>query len=320
MTVTSNDLAVGGIISGSGYGLTKAGAGTLTLGGSDTYSGGTTLSAGQLNLNNTAALGSGRFTISGGTIGNTSGGAVTLSSNPAQSWNGDFTFAGSNNLNLGTGNVTLGGSRTVMVASNTLTVGGAISDGGSGYSLTKAGAGTLVLTGSDTYSGGTTVGGGLLDFASTVAIPSGTGNITISSGGAVLVGGPYTTLMGWLNSNDINPASTGALALTGTSSETINMGPYASLSLGASGAVTYNGTLTPTGTTYLLGGGGGTLNFTPVLTGSYSLAVNGPGTVVLTTTSDTYSARPPSAVGHCNWATARPWLVPSPATSSTTGR
>ena len=54
--------------------LTKTGTGTLVLGGSDTYSGGTTLSAGQLNLNNAAALGSGALTISGGTIGNTSGG------------------------------------------------------------------------------------------------------------------------------------------------------------------------------------------------------------------------------------------------------
>ena len=47
-------------------------------------------------------------------------------------------------LNTGTGAVTLGGvgsSRTVTVQSSTLTVGGII--GGAGYSLTKAGAGTL---------------------------------------------------------------------------------------------------------------------------------------------------------------------------------
>ena len=73
VTVASNTLTVGGAISGSGYSLTKAGTGTLTLAGSNTYSGGTTLSAGQLNINNAAALGTGTFTISGGTIGNTSG-------------------------------------------------------------------------------------------------------------------------------------------------------------------------------------------------------------------------------------------------------
>ena len=46
------------------------------------------------------------FTISGGTIGNTSGAAITLSTNNAENWNGDFTFAGGNDLNLGAGAVT----------------------------------------------------------------------------------------------------------------------------------------------------------------------------------------------------------------------
>ena len=160
VTVTSNNLTIGGVISGSGYSLTKAGAGTLTLGGANTYSGGTTLSAGQLNLNNASALGTGALTISGGAIGNTSGNAITLSTNNAQNWNGDFSFAGSNDLNLGSGAVTMSSSRTVTVASGNLTVGGAIS--GSGYSLTKAGTGTLILTGSDTYTGPTTVSAGTL--------------------------------------------------------------------------------------------------------------------------------------------------------------
>ena len=56
------------------------------------------------------------------------------------------------------------------------------------------------------------------------------------------------------------------------------MGSYASLSLGASGNVTYSGTLTPSGSTYNLGGGGGTLTFTPAMTGATSLNVSGPGT------------------------------------------
>ena len=293
VTVVSNTLTVGGVISdsGSGYSLTMAGPGTLTLTGSDTYSGGTTLSGGQLNINAAAALGSGALTISGGTIGNTSTAAITLSTNNAQTWNGDLTFVGTNDLNLGTGAVTMNSGCTVTVVSNTLTIGGVISDSGSGYSLTKTGTGTLTLDGANTYTGGTTVNDGLLDFASSMAIPSGTGTITINSGGAVLVGGAYPTVMGWLNSNDINPASAGALALTTgtTSSETINMSGYASLSLGASGAVTYIGILTPAGTTYYLGGGGGTLTFTPALTGSYSLVVAGPGTVILTTTNNTYT-------------------------------
>ena len=147
---------------GAGKSLTISGAGTLILAGSNTYSGGTTLSAGQLNLNNASALGTGTLTISGGTIGNTSGAALTLSTNNAQNWNGNFTFAGANDLNLGAGAVTLNASRTVTVASGNLTVGGVIS--GSGCSLTKAGTGTLTLGGACFYSGVTSIQAGTLAF------------------------------------------------------------------------------------------------------------------------------------------------------------
>src|SRR5439155_291369 len=126
-----------------GFSLTKAGAGTLTLAGANTYSGGTTINAGTLNINNASALGTGTFTIaarSNAIIDNTSGIAITLSTNNAQVWNGNFTFTGTQSLNLGTGGVTLGASRTVTVNASNLTVGGVIS--GSGFSLTKAGAGT----------------------------------------------------------------------------------------------------------------------------------------------------------------------------------
>ena len=78
-------------ISGSGAiagttGLAKSGAGTLTLGVASTYTGGTTVNGGQLNINYGAssdtthsAIGTGTFTISGPcTIDNTSGGNVTI--------------------------------------------------------------------------------------------------------------------------------------------------------------------------------------------------------------------------------------------------
>ena len=67
------------------------------------------------------------------------------------------------------------------------------------------------------------------------------------------------------------------------------MGSYTVLSLGASGNDTYSGILTPSGTTYHLGGGGGTLTFTPAITGARSLNVSGPGTVVLTNIANTYT-------------------------------
>ncbi len=132
-----NAQTYGSVISGTGT-VTMLGPGTLTLTASNTYSGLTTLSAGQLNINAAHAVGSGSFTIAGGTIGNSSGAAITLSSTGAESWNSNIIFVGPNDLNLGTGAVAMSSSRTVTVASNNLTVGGAIS--GSTYSLTKAGA------------------------------------------------------------------------------------------------------------------------------------------------------------------------------------
>ena len=74
---------------------------------------------------------------------------------------------------MGTGNVTLGTNLTAAVSANTLTIGGAIGDGGAGHSLIKAGAGTLVLTGANTYTGNTTINGGTLDLGTFVRAAGG---------------------------------------------------------------------------------------------------------------------------------------------------
>ena len=71
----------GGSIAGGGA-LVKSGTRALTLALSNSYSGGTTLNGGLLNVNNNNALGVGALTINGGSLGNTSGQAVTLSANP----------------------------------------------------------------------------------------------------------------------------------------------------------------------------------------------------------------------------------------------
>ncbi|MGD0541021.1 MAG: autotransporter-associated beta strand repeat-containing protein, partial [Tepidisphaeraceae bacterium] len=175
-TASGQTLAVVNVISGADT-LTAAGSGTLTLSGINTYSTGTTLSSGQLDINSVRAVGTGNLTINGGTIDNTSGAAVAYTSNITQTWGGDFTFLGSNSLNMGTGAVTLGDNRTVTVSAATLTEGGII---GGAFSLTKAGTGTLTLSGANTFSGGTTLSAGQLDINSATAIGSGT--FTINGG------------------------------------------------------------------------------------------------------------------------------------------
>lgn len=181
-------------------GLNKTGSGSLTLSSANTYSGGTILSAGQLNINNagsggtSSAIGTGTLTISGGTIDNTSATDITLSPTVAQNWNGDFTYAGSlHNLNLGSGAVTMNATRSVTVSGNTLTVGGAIS--GSTFGLTKAGSGTLILTGNNSFNGATTVSGGTLQLDSGGVI-NGTTVSSTPAGTVVRVNGGSLTASG----------------------------------------------------------------------------------------------------------------------------
>ncbi len=206
-------------IGGAG-GVSVSGGGTVSLTGPNIYSGGTTLSAGQLNLNYggsssaNSAIGTGGLTISGGKLDNTSSGDVTLAPAIAQNWSGSFAYIGSiHNLNLGSGAVTLGAGTQVAVTNNTLTVSGAIGDGGLGYSLTKVGNGTLTLGGANSFSGGMTLIAGTLQVGNSAAL--GTGGSQLNGGVLDLNG---TSLA---SSNNINntafvltnsSASTGALA------------------------------------------------------------------------------------------------------------
>ncbi len=246
-------------------------------------------SSGTYNLNG------GLLAISGFGVGLGSGG-LNLNGGTLQV-NSPLTITQALPLNTSGGTFTIAAANAV-----TVTLSGVLSGSGG---LTENGAGVLALTGTNACTGSLTVAGGLLSLASAAALP-GPGNIILNSGGAVLVGGPYTTVMDWLRSNLIAPASAGALALTAISNEPINMAGYPNLSLGASGAATYNGVLTLAGTTYQLGGGGGTLTFTPALTGANSLAVSGQGSVVLANTNNTFSGGTTLYAGQLDINIARP--------------
>jgi autotransporter-associated beta strand protein len=147
--------------------------GSVTLNNANSYANGTTLKSGKLNVNNASALATGMVKISGGTLDNTSGAPIALS-NAGYAINGDFTFAGTNDLDLGTGSVTLSGTPTITTTAGKLTIGGNI-QGSSGF--TKAGAGVLALSGGNTYSGDTSVNGGVLSAINALQIPAGTINV-----------------------------------------------------------------------------------------------------------------------------------------------
>jgi autotransporter-associated beta strand protein len=195
---TTNRLFLNGVISGAGGIVINSGSGQVAIGGvANTFTGGVTLNSGGIlsltggpgSSGTASAFGTGTFTINGGTI--TSGGAAghTITTNNLQAWNGDFTIASSSfTINLGTGAVTMNANRTItMSGSLATTVGGAIGDGGNGYSLTLAGsgAGALILTGSSTYTGATTIGAG-----SSLSLGGTTGALSLSS--AIIDNGTFS--------------------------------------------------------------------------------------------------------------------------------
>ncbi|HEX8911504.1 MAG TPA: autotransporter-associated beta strand repeat-containing protein, partial [Humisphaera sp.] len=194
----------GRITNGTGggtVGVTKAGAGTWTLSGDNSFSGGVTLSGAsvgsQLNINSPTALGTGTFTISGGNnarLDNTSNGPITLTTNNPQAWTNDFAFVGSGALNLGTGAVTMGGTRAVTVTANTLTVGGPIAGAVATYGLIKSGNGTLALNGANTYTGTTTVSAGTLLVNGTGVTPQDNYSVTAAAGITATLGGSGGTV------------------------------------------------------------------------------------------------------------------------------
>ena len=138
VNTNANNVSFAGVISGSGS-ITKTGAGTLILSGTNTYSGGTTISAGTLKGN-----------IASGT---------DLSIAASATYDGDNKARSVGDLNGG-GNIFNTDGLTVQSG----TFGGVIDN--SNTSLTKTGAGTLTLSGTNTYTGMTTVRSGTLALGS----------------------------------------------------------------------------------------------------------------------------------------------------------
>ncbi|MGC4007422.1 MAG: autotransporter-associated beta strand repeat-containing protein [Pirellulales bacterium] len=240
VTVTgAGTLSVGGTISGTGFSLTKAGtgAGGLSLAGANTFDGGVISSAGKLNVNNAQGLGTGLLSIGAGTtIDNTSGAAVTVSTNNAQTWNGSFTFTGGNSLNLGTGAVTMTAAPTITASANALTVGGVIS--GLTFGIVKAGAGTLALNGANTFDGVVTVNAGTLATSNLAdgGLASGLGTSGAAAGNLLLGNGSTLQYTG------AGGSSNRAFTVNGTAANdaaTIDASGTAALNLTSTGAIAW---------------------------------------------------------------------------------
>jgi autotransporter-associated beta strand protein len=243
ITVTGTNIWMildnGGAIAGT-QGLAKSGSGTLTLSGTNTYSGGTMVAGGQLNINSggdnsglNSAIGTGSLTLDlGSKVDNTSGQSVTLVPSIAETWQDDWTYLGSTNFDTGPGAITLGSSViTLNVFSNTLAVSGPIGDNGSNYKIQKAGNGTLTLRVDNGFAGGLELVSGQLNVGSANCL--GTGQTTIDGGTIDNVSGADLTLSS-AASYSFPLAVNGTFTYLGTSNNLDLGGAQISIGTGAS--------------------------------------------------------------------------------------
>ncbi|OAI00842.1 DUF4347 domain-containing protein [Methylomonas methanica] len=281
-TITNvNAVVLSGIVSGTGA-LTKAGVGTLTLSGDNTYSGATAVNDGTLVAAHNNALGTaaGSTTVASGASLGLQGGltvaeAVSAVGTGISSAGAIYNVSGTNILS---GNVTLTGAAFLGVTSDQLTLSGNI---GGGFNITKAGAGTLVLSGSNSYNN-TSVSAGTLSLATDGNLGSGT--VTLAGGTTLIVTGATTIDNAVALSGNATLDNSTAVALSGAIS-----GAGTTLTKGGAGTLTLSSTSNSAAATTALTLTGGTLSVgaaTTMVGGT--LTLNG-GSLTITGSGDTYA-------------------------------
>jgi autotransporter-associated beta strand protein len=282
----TNAQTLSGVISGTGN-LTQNASSTLTLSNSATnYSGLTTITAGTLAISNNmtigAITGSGNlslgngFTLTTNSASNSTfsgvisgSGALAKNGGSTLTLGANNTYSGDTTINAGTveinttgllgggsysGNIVNNGAFLIGSNSNQ-TLSGAISGTGA---LTKNGTGALILTGSNNYSGGTTINAGMLVIGNTAA--AGSGTITQTSSSSLL---KFDT--------------------TGTIANAMSI-----YNVSANKTVTLSGGITVNNATFDVASGE-TLTISNTINGTGGVTKNGTGTLVLSG-NNTYSA------------------------------
>ena len=294
---SATDLTITSVVSGgTGVGITKAGLGTMLLSGSNSYAGAVTISQGILSVTNLAnaginsSLGTGNSTsaisIAGAGTLQYTGTATTNSTTRAIT----LTGTGATIDASGTGTMTLSGA----VAGNTfglvLTGTGVGSESGAitttSGSLTKSGTGTWTISGTNTYTGTTTISQGILS-AGNIVVAGGNSNLGNATS-AVVLGSAATS--GTLNYTGNAATYTRGFTVSagggGVTNTTANL-----LTIGT-GAIADGGPLTLSNT-----GNGGT-TITSVISGTGSVTINNTGSgVTIYSGTNTYTGKTTISAG-----------------------
>lgn len=321
LSVSDNNgpqLSYDGNISGTGS-LRKTGTGTLRLFGSNSYSGGTTITAGALEgdtssirgdivNNGSVALfqsvrsstyagtmsGTGSLSIANGTVAltgtNSYSGGTRIYSNAAVVVSSDANLgAVSGRLTLDDGTLVVladfSSSRAITIGNGTIFIDGftfvqnGVIDGPG--RLSKDGGGTLILTGVNTYAGGTTVAAGTL-IGTTDSLQ---GNITNNSRAIFdqTGSGAYSGIMS--GSGSLVKTGTGTVVLaaanTFSGGTTIDGGTLQIDSTSLRGTITNNANLIINENT--------NATFTQRITGTGGVTKTGAGTLILASTGNNYT-------------------------------
>ena len=247
--VLDNSLTLSGVLSGTGS-LDKEGEGTLTLSGVNTHTGQIRVKSGRLALSRLGVLGG------QGNQLDIQGGGVLLSSGAQAKTVGTLRGTAGARLDLSDNTFEVGGGEFLGVIE------------GIGAKLKKVGVGTLTLSGDNTYTGGTSVEGGVLalssdanlgDVAGGVALKNGTflfetsfasdRRVTLMQGAVIEVKGGTSTLSGVVvGVGELKKKGAGTLLLSGvntysggvTLSEGL-LGVSSDQNLGASSPIRFEG-------------------------------------------------------------------------------
>jgi fibronectin-binding autotransporter adhesin len=268
-SVTVSNNAISYTISGSGNisgnaALTKTGSGTFVLGTANSFKGGLNVNGGILNFSSLGNLGSGGINFNGGTL----------------QYNGNSDDISVRTVGFGANN---GG--TIDTAGQTVNYANPIGTGTAGGGLTKTGAGTLTLNGSNNIAGPVVVNQGTLALgaasyisnSSAIIVKSGAILDANTSGVNLILSSPVNQILAGVGTVDgvvsngvnttISPATNGVVGnITLNNGLAVNGGNLAmDISSASHDTITVNGNLT-------LSSGTLALNVSGVLpNGSYTL-------------------------------------------------